>query len=112
MLLQAHSGVESRFTEDRPSYDLTPSTPISADHRDLTLECRDMGRFANAENLLAQCERFYLQPDEARTTIDHMEAIVRDNWNSVARREEITEKDCDKISTAFTYPGFRLKASA
>ena len=95
-----------------PAYDLTPSTPISADHRDLALECGDMGRFANAENLLTQCERFYLQPDEARTTIDQMEAIVRDNWYALARREQVTEKDCDKISTAFTYPGFRLKSSA
>jgi serine/threonine-protein kinase HipA len=95
-----------------PAYDLTPSTPISADHRDLALECGDMGRFANAENLLTQCERFYLPPDEARTTIDQIEAIVRDNWYAVARREEVTEKDCDKISTAFSYPGFRLEGAA
>jgi len=41
-----------------PAYDLTPFTPISADHRDLALECGDMARFVNAENLLTQCERF------------------------------------------------------
>jgi len=95
-----------------PAYDLTPSTPISADHRDLALECGDMGRFANAENLLTQCERFYLAPDDARIIINQMEAMVRDNWYAVARGEEVTEKDCDKISTAFTYPGFRLEAAA
>lgn len=95
-----------------PAYDLTPSTPISADHRDLALECGDMGRFANAENLLTQCERFYLAPDDARSVIDLMEAIVRDNWYAVARREEVTDKDCDKITTAFAYPGFRLGAAA
>ncbi|MBL4820318.1 MAG: type II toxin-antitoxin system HipA family toxin [Gammaproteobacteria bacterium] len=95
-----------------PAYDLTPSTPISADHRDLALECGDMGRFANAENLLTQCERFYLAPDHARIIIDQMEVIVRDNWYAVARREEVTGKDCEKIATAFNYPGFRLEAAA
>ena len=94
-----------------PAYDLTPSTPISTDHRDLALECGDMGRFANAENLLTQCARFYLQPDEARNIIDQTEAIVRDNWYALARREQVTEKDCDKIATAFNYPGFRLVAA-
>ena len=95
-----------------PAYDLTPSTPISADHRDLALECGDMGRFANAENLLTQCQRFDLAPDDARNIIDQMEEIVRENWYAVARRKGVTEKDCDKISTAFTYPGFRLEAAA
>jgi serine/threonine-protein kinase HipA len=71
-----------------------------------------MGRFANAENLLTQCERFYLSPDDARNIIDRMEAIIRDNWYAIARREEVTARDCDKISTAFTYPGFRLGAAA
>jgi serine/threonine-protein kinase HipA len=91
-----------------PAYDLTPSTPISVEHRDLALECGDMGRFANAENLLSQCERFYLKPDDAENTINQMEECVKNNWYSVARREGVTEKDCEKISTAFAYPGFRL----
>jgi len=95
-----------------PAYDLTPFTPISADHRDLALECGDMGRFANAENLLTQCERFYLSPGDARNIIDQMEATVTNNWYAVSRREEVTEKDCEKIATAFNYPGFRLEAAA
>lgn len=95
-----------------PAYDLTPSTPISVEHRDLALECGDMGRFANAENLLSQCERFYLHPDEARNMIDLMEGLVTNNWYSVARREGVTEKDCKKISSAFVYPGFRIEAPA
>ncbi len=94
-----------------PAYDLTPSTPINADYRYLALECGDMGRLANAENLLSQCERFYLAPDDARNMIDQMEAVVRDNWYAVARREGVTEKDCEKIASAFAYPGFRLEAA-
>jgi serine/threonine-protein kinase HipA len=93
-----------------PAYDLTPFTPISVEHRDLALECGDMGRFANAENLLSQCERFYQKPDEAANTISQMEEYVTNNWYSVARREGVTEKDCEKISAAFAYQGFRLGA--
>ena len=66
------------------------------EHRDLALECGDMGRFANAENLLSQCERFYLKPVDAENTINQMEAYVKNNWYSVARREGVTEKDCEK----------------
>lgn len=95
-----------------PAYDLTPSTPISVDRRDLALECGDMGRFANAENLLTQCARFYLDEDAAAKIIDHMETSVKNNWYPVARGEGVTEKDCEKISTAFAYPGFRLRAAA
>ena len=62
----------------------------------------------NAENLLSQCERFYLKPDDAENTINQMEEYVKNNWYSVARREGVTEKDCEKISTAFAYPGFRV----
>ena len=92
-----------------PAYDLTPFTPISVEHRDLALECGDMGRYANAENLLSQCERFYLKPEEAESTINQMEEYLTANWYSVARREGVTEKDCEKISTAFAYPGFWLE---
>jgi len=50
----------------------------------------------NAENLLSHCERFYLKPDDAENTINQMEAYVKNNWYSVARREGVTEKDCEK----------------
>lgn len=92
-----------------PAYDLTPSTPISQEHRDLALESGDMGRFANAENLLSQSARFYLDEDTAKNIIDDMEVSVKHNWHAIARREGVTEQDCERISTAFAYPGFRLK---
>jgi serine/threonine-protein kinase HipA len=95
-----------------PAYDLTPSTPISVDHRDLALECGDMGRYANAENLLSQSARFLLGPDEAKRTIDEMEQYVESKWHNTARREGVTEKDCEKIASAFAYPGFKLEAVA
>lgn len=95
-----------------PAYDLTPSPEISDDHRDLALECGDMGRYANANNLLSQSVRFLVEPDEAARIIDGMEQIVREKWYEVARREGISDKDCQKIERALSYPGFRYKIPA
>jgi serine/threonine-protein kinase HipA len=41
-----------------PAYDLTPTTAVSIERRDLAMICGDRGRYANAETLLSQCERF------------------------------------------------------
>ncbi len=95
-----------------PAYDLTPSMPISIERRDLALECGDMGRYAHADNLLSQSARFLLEPDAAKNEIDTIEEIVKSKWYDIARREGVTEKDCEKIASAFAYPGFRLKISA
>ena len=75
------------------------------------MQCGDYGRYANATNLLSQSERFYLETDEASALIDDMEDRVRNNWYDVARRSGVSEQDCEKISCAFAYPGFRLLAA-
>jgi serine/threonine-protein kinase HipA len=92
-----------------PAYDLTPAMPISLERRDLALECGDMGRYAHANNLLSQSARFLLKNEVAQTIIDSMEQTVKDQWYPIARREGVSEKDCETISSAFTYPGFRLE---
>ncbi len=91
-----------------PAYDLTPSTPISQERRDLAMACGDAGRYANAENMLTQAARFHLHPDAAAAIIDEMEAQVKASWYGTARREGLPERDCELISSAFAYPGFRL----
>lgn len=95
-----------------PAYDLTPNPQISEERRDLALACGDMGRYATAHNLLSQSARFLLDPDEAKAIIDDMEKIVRDRWHEIARREGVTDKDCEKIVGAFVYQGFRLNITA
>jgi len=95
-----------------PAYDLTPSPQISDEHRDLALECGDMGRYANATNLMSQSARFLLKPEEARTIIENMEQAVRSRWYEVARRDGVSDKDCEKISRAFVYSGFNLQIPA
>jgi len=91
-----------------PAYDLTPSIVVSLERRDLAIICGDRGRNAQAENLLSQCERFLLSRDAATRIVSDMEATVRQRWYEVARREGVSEEDCQRISSAFVYEGFRL----
>ena len=93
-----------------PAYDLTPSVPVSIERRDLALVCGDSGRYANAKNLLSQSARFMLAPQDAQVIIQTMEQAIADRWYETCRTEGVTEKDCDRISGAFVYPGFRLSA--
>ena len=92
-----------------PAYDLTPTPLISEESRDLALICGDLGRYANARNLISQCERFLVTPEEANAIIDDMEIIVRNRWYEIARRVGVTDNDCEKLARAFAYPGFRLE---
>jgi serine/threonine-protein kinase HipA len=68
------------------------------------------GRYANASNALSQCARFLLTREEASRIIDDLEKKVRTRWYTVARREGVSEQDCERIARAFVYPGFRLAA--
>jgi serine/threonine-protein kinase HipA len=90
-----------------PAYDLTPAIPVSVERRDLAMECGDAGRFANAGNLLSQSARFLLESEQAASIINTMEEQVRSTWFSVARGAGVSARDCERISGAFVYPGFR-----
>ena len=91
-----------------PAYDLTPSSPPSEEQRDLALVCGDEGRYANARNLLTQCERFHMKRDEAIVLMAEMEQAVRARWYESARACGVSEQDCERLSGAFAYPGFRI----
>lgn len=92
-----------------PAFDLTPTSPPSLERRDLALTCGDHGRIANASNLLSQCGRFLLARDAAARILDEMESQVRTRWHEIARREGVSERDCERIGGAFAYPGFRYE---
>lgn len=89
-----------------PAYDLTPSIPISLEHRDLAMICGDQGRFANADNLLSQHARFLLDRTHALAIINKMETQIKNHWYSTARSQGVSEKDCETITPAFVYQGF------
>jgi len=89
-----------------PAYDLTPTTPVSLDRRDLAMACGDGGRFANGGNLLSQSARFLLLTDEARALLTGMLRQVQAEWYPTARAAGVSERDCGRIAAAFAYPGF------
>ena len=92
-----------------PAYDLTPTPLVSEERRDLALIIGDYGRYANVANVLSQCTRFLLSREEAARIVDDLEKKVRSRWYAVARREGVSEQDCERIARAFVYPGFRLE---
>lgn len=92
-----------------PAYDLTPAVPVSQERRDLALSCGDQGRYANAENILSQAGRFLLEKEVADTIIRAMEDTVRERWYAASRSAGVSERDCQQISGAFVYPGFRQR---
>ncbi len=94
-----------------PAYDITPTSPVSIERRDLALICGDNGRYAHADNLLSQSARFLLKDEEAAQLIAQMEQTIAASWYRIARQEGVSEQDCKAISGAFVYPGFRLKLS-
>ena len=89
-----------------PAFDLTPSVPVSAERRDLALDCGDMGRYANGKNILSQHARFLLDRDEAEKIVDAMKAQVNATWYETVRASGVTEKDAETVRGAFVYPGF------
>ena len=93
-----------------PAYDLTPSPSVSH-NRDLSMVCGDLGRYANANNLLSQSARFLLDHDEAKAMIASMTAQVRTTWYSTARAQGVSERDAETIKEAFAYPGFERHRS-
>ncbi len=91
-----------------PAYDLTPSVPVSLEHRDLALDCGDQGRYANAGNILSQHARFLLDRREAEKIVNDMKAQVGVTWYHTLRASGVSEKDVETIRGAFVYPGFSL----
>jgi len=90
-----------------PAFDLTPSPAVSQDRRDLAMECGDLGRFANARNLLSQHVRFLLEKDDAEKIVAEMVDQVR-GWYDTVRACGVSENDAEAIRGAFLYPGFSL----
>jgi serine/threonine-protein kinase HipA len=88
-----------------PAYDLTPSPAVSQDRRDLAMECGDLGRFANAKNILSQHARFLLGKDEAEKIIQDMRQKIS-QWHDIVRACGVSERDAEIIRNAFLYPGF------
>jgi serine/threonine-protein kinase HipA len=91
-----------------PAYDLTPAPVIAQERRDLAMECGDMGRYANAKNILSQRARFLLDEDEAVKIVGDMKERVAASWYDTVRASGVSEGDAEIIRGAFVYEGFSL----
>lgn len=91
-----------------PAYDLTPAVPVSQTQRDLAMACGDLGRWANADNLLSQCLRFTLSREEAAAIVDEVEKVVVASWYKTLKSEGVSEAEANLLTGAFGYPGFRM----
>lgn len=91
-----------------PAYDLSPSPVIAQERRDLAMDCGDMGRYANAKNILSQHARFLLERSQAEKVLHDMRDQVASTWYNTARACGVTERDAEAIRGAFVYPGFSL----
>jgi serine/threonine-protein kinase HipA len=91
-----------------PAYDLTPAPVVAQERRDLAMQCGDLGRYANATNILSQHARFLLKKDEASKIVGDMKEKVAANWYETVRLCGVSEKDAEIIRGAFVYEGFSL----
>jgi serine/threonine-protein kinase HipA len=71
------------------------------------MDCGDLGRFANAKNILSQHARFLLDKDEAEKIVSDMRAEVS-KWYDTVRACGVSQADAETIRGAFVYPGFDL----
>jgi serine/threonine-protein kinase HipA len=93
------------YTDATPLFIAAPMIRLS--NRWSSGAAGDLGRWANASNLISQAQRFLLAPAAARRIIDDMEAVVRSRWYDIARAAGVSNSDCTAIAGAFAYPGFR-----
>ena len=89
-----------------PAYDLTPAPVIAKERRDMAMACGDLGRFANAKNILSQHARFLLKEEQAAKIVNDMVNQVRATWYNTARACGVSENDVEAIRGAFLYQGF------
>jgi serine/threonine-protein kinase HipA len=89
-----------------PAYDLTPAPAVAQERRDLAMDCGDLGRYANARNILSQHARFLLQEDEAAKIIGDMKDLVTARWYDIVRACGVSDTDAETIRGAFVYEGF------
>jgi serine/threonine-protein kinase HipA len=72
------------------------------------MDCGDVGRYANARNILSQHARFLLDRGEAEKIVNDMKAHVGATWYDTVRASGVSEMDAETIRGAFVYPGFSL----
>ncbi|TXN14482.1 type II toxin-antitoxin system HipA family toxin [Methylobacterium sp. WL122] len=89
-----------------PAYDVLPTPMVAQDGRMLAMQVGLAGRLATRDNLLTECARFGYEVDEATNVIDRMRECVTERWYPTCRAAGVSPADCERIRSAFVYPGF------
>lgn len=92
-----------------PAHDVVPTPMVAQDGRMLAMQVGGMGRLATRDNLLSECGRFGYGVDEATDIIDRMSECVALRWYPVCRAAGVQPGDCERIRSAFVYPGFNWR---
>lgn len=90
-----------------PAYDLTPA-PQHSQERSLALTCGARGRAACRDNLVSAAARFGLTAVEANAMIDRIRDTVRRFWYTEVRAQGGSQRDCDRVASAFLHEGFEF----
>ena len=67
-----------------PAYDLTPSSMVAQECRDLAMACGPQGLLARKDNLLSGQGHFLLSREAAERIFADITAIVRCEWRSIS----------------------------
>lgn len=91
-----------------PAYDLTPQ-PSFSEQRNLAMAAGLQGRGARRGNLLSAGARFAMGEDEAGAVVAEIKQVVEAEWEAEVHRRHGTRADCDRVRSAFAYPGFEYQ---
>ncbi len=90
-----------------PAYDLVPTPMVAQDGRMLAMQVGSHGRVATRDNLLTECDRFGYAPEEAARVVDEIRSTISYRWYATCRGTGVSPDDCERIRSAFVYPGFQ-----
>lgn len=65
------------------------------------------GGVATRGNLQTECGRFGYAPEKAASVVDEMRSFVSDRRYATCRGASVSPDDCERIRSAFVYPGFQ-----
>lgn len=81
-----------------PAFDLLPH--LEATYLPQSIGVGAYGAASTVTNALSQCERFFLDPKEARQVVDEVKAVTN-TWRSVFRDSGVSKNDISRLGNCF-----------
>jgi serine/threonine-protein kinase HipA len=80
-----------------PAYDICPQARTGREATQAMQINGVNGNFSTLVNVLSICDRFQLQPDEAKVTIEKMIAVINDNWQTVCDEADLAPLERERL---------------